>query len=333
MPFAINTAYTLPEILRSRAPDGSHMSMVDVLSANNPLLEEGYWEQANGDTTHETLRVVDEPTGTFVRYNEGTPNSAVSTVPVLEYLARLEDRLQIDIRALEKAPNPISYRREREAAHFRGLVKTFHKTIFAKDGYGVRAADLKQIDGLATRYNAVAAGSVVSNGGSGDELSSIWIIKHGVDGFQFLYPKSMDRTLKVDDLKIQPAYDASGNRYEVVMTRFAWEFGMNIADPRCVKRLANITAFGNNSFYQDGTNVLKGEEALIDLIEALPKGDTSNTVIYCGPTVMTQFRKRMNAKTNMYFTQETVWGRPMLTFQGIPIKRVDVLTQDESAVS
>jgi len=337
MAFAINSAYTLPEIMRSKAPDGSAMHVIDVLSQNVPMVEEGYWERANGDTTHEMLRAVTEPTGTLVRYNEGTPNSVATTVPISEPLCRIEDRLQIDTRILEKAPDPVGYRREREAMHSRGLIKTFHNVVFSKpDGgvYGDRGKDLKSIDGLGKRYGAVAAGSVKSNGGAvASSMASIWIVKHGPNGLMFTYPKTMSRTLTVTDMREQPAFDATGNRYEVVMTKFGWEFGLAITDPRAVKRLANITVSGIATDFggADGT-VVTAENSLIDLIEDLPMGDTSGVAIYVGPKVMASFRKRLNSKGNLFFTTEDVWGRKQLTFQGIPIIRVDTLAADEATV-
>ena len=334
MAFVINTAYTLPEIMRTKAPDGSHMAAVDVLSGKYPFIEEAYWERANGDTTHEFVQMVSEPTGSLVRYNEGTALSVATTKNVTEFMARLEDRMQIDVRILEKAPDPVKYRMEREAAHARGLIKTFHNIMFSKNSMGSRGADLKDIDGLGQRYKSLATDTVVGNGATGSgTLGSIWIIKHGPDAFFNIYPKSMQKILKQTDLGIQPAYDASGNRFEVVMTKFEWEFGLGIADPRSVKRLCNIAASGNNSFWEDGTNAAKGENNLIDLIETLPNGDLSNTAIYCGPKMMAQFRKRLNSKSNLYFTTEDVWGRPQLTFMGLPIIRVDNLGFDESTIS
>lgn len=343
MAFDIATEYTLPEVLRSKAPDGSHMVAIDVLSQPLPLIEEGVWVQANDETSHEFLRFASEPTGTMVGYNEGAPFEAATTVPVKEQIGRMESNLRIDIRILKKAPDPIRYRFEREQATFRGMMKRWEKIIFSKSltiaGSAVQQGDMtydvKTINGLGKRYGALATDSVVSNGASsGSDLGSIWIVKHGIDAFFFIYPRSASRTIEIDDLKEQVINDAAGNPYRVVMTNFGWEFGCGVADPRCVKRLCNIASSGNNSFWQDGTNVAKGEENLIDLIEALPGGgDLSGVVIYAGPKIVAQMRKRLNSKSNLYFTEETVWGRKMLTFQGIPIKRVDSLVNDESVIS
>jgi len=49
--------------------------------------------------------------------------------------------------------------------------------------------------------------------------------------------------------------------------------------------------------------------------------------------MMAQFRKRLNDKGNLYVTMDTVWGRPMLHFMGVPIIRVDTLTADETTIS
>jgi len=335
MVFDVATVYTLPEILKQKAPDGSYMNIVDVISGRYPLLEEGVWTQANGDLFHEMVQAAVEPTGVPVRYNEGTPLSASVTKTVQEPIMTLEDRLQIDTRILRDQTDVVGFRMQREAMHFRGMLKTFHKIVFAKGAnaagvpYGYMGSDMKQINGLSARYNALVADSVESAGGSGSTLSSIWIVKWGIDGVQFLYPRTASRTIEVEDMRIQPAYDASGNRFEVVMTKFAFRFGLGIADPRAVKRLANIPLTGAGSFNNDATC----EEKLIDLIEALPGGDTNGVVMYAGPKIMAQIRKRINSKSNMYFTEQNVWGRNMITFQDIPIVRVDTLEADESVIS
>lgn len=332
MAFDINSAYTLPEVLRAKAPDGSHMVAVDVLSMPLPLIEEGYWVQANDDTSHEFLRTSYEPTGTLVRLNEGAPYEAGTTVPVKEQIARLESNLRIDTRILKKAPDPVAYRREREAMHFRGMVKTFEKIMFnPAAATGDQTVNPKTVNGLWKRYGTLASGKVVSNGGSGG--ASIWAIKWGPEGAFFIYPKTASKTIEINDMREQKNYDANGYPYYAVETNFGWEFGLGVADERAVKRLCNIAASGNNSFFEDSTKASKGEEALIDLIESLPGGSTDGVALYAGPTVVAQMRKRLMNRSNIYFSTETIWGRPMLTFQGLPVIRVDNLTADEPTVS
>lgn len=338
--------FTLPAVLRHNAPDGSYMDAIDVLAGAWPLVEEGYWVQANDDTSHQFLRMSYEPVGSFVRYNEGTSTEAVGEVPVTEQLGRLESMLKVDSRILEKAKNPIRYRRDMEAAFVRGLVKTFTKTAFgtrdATSGpfYGNMGKDPKTVNGLTTRYNALTtAASPVDNvrslsGAGANVESSIWLVKHGPQGLFFLYPRTSSRLLEIRDLRENLARDANAKEFLAVYTRFAWEFGLGIADERNVQRLCNITTSGASTDFGAADNTsAQGENALIDMIERLPGGDTSGCVFYAGPAIMAAMRKRLNTKANMFFTVETVWGRPQLTFMGIPVVRCDALTANEAVVS
>jgi hypothetical protein len=339
------TEYTLPDVLRHKAPDGSYMGAIDVLSGIYPMVTEGYWLQANDDTSHEYARMAYEPTGTLVRYNEGTPFEAAATSTVREFLARMESMLRIDVRVLQKSPDPVRYRRDMEAAHMRGMIKKWNKIIMGvRDSssgpyYGDMGKDQKSVNGLTVRYNKLTtSASLVDNvrslgGSTANVQSSIWLVKHAPEGLFFAYPKTVSRALEVVDLREQLTYDASNNPFRAVMTQFAWEFGLGVGDDRNVQRLCNIATAQTAGSFGDDTDKEQGEKALIDMIERLPGGDTSGCVFYAGPVLMAALRKRLNSKANLYFTEETVWGRKMLTFMGIPFVRNDVLLPNEAVVS
>lgn len=330
----ISTEYTLAEVLRHNGPDGLPLHVVDVLAERLPMVEEGYWVQANDDTSHEFMRSNTQPSGTPTRYNEGAPYETGLDVPVKEDIMRLESNLRIDTRILDKARDPVGYRIERERRQTRGMVKSFHNILFSKP-YATRGTALpaKEVKGLGLRYNALdPTKNVVSLGGSGSGvLGSIWLIKHGLDGMFFIHPKTMDRTLQVKDMKVQKQTDANGNPWWAVETNFAWEFGFGIGDEYKVQRICNIAASGTGSFFDDGTTPQVGEYALIDAIERM--GGPEGVVIYAGPTVVGQIRKRLNDKSNMYWTMDTVWGRRLPMFMECPIITVETLAMDESTIS
>ena len=345
--FDIATEYTLPDVLRHKAPNGDYMPAIDVLSGKWPMMEEGYWVQANDNTSHEYVRMAYEPTGSLVRYNEGTAFESAATTVVREQLARLESMLRIDTRILKKAPDPVKYRRDMEAAHLRGMIKQWTKIVFGvrdtSSGpyYGDSGLDQKSIDGLENRYkNLTTSASLVDNvrslgGSTSDVQSSIWLIKWGPNGLFFAYPADVGNTLTSRDLKEQVVYDTNTvpRPYTAVLTNFAFEFGIGVGDERAVQRLANVaTAQTVGSFGRD-TDVTQGENAMIDMIERLPGGDPSGCVFYVGPPVMADVRKRLNSKSNMYFTTESVWGRPQITFMGVPVVRCDALQPNEKVVS
>lgn len=341
----IASEHTLHHVLAHNL-GGGYEQAVDVFSGKYPIVEEGYWMQANEETKHTHLRVTYEPSGGFVRYNEGTPFEASESLPIEEPLARMESMSRIDTRILEKSASPSAYRREQEAITLRGMIKRLNKTIFAtRDSasgpfYGSIARDPKTINGLTTRYNSLTtATSLVDNVrglgcATANVNSSIWLIKWGPDGVFLLYPKTASKTLQVKDLREQVVYDDSGNPYTAVITNFAMEFGLGVADDRAIQRLGNISTSGATTDFGGSDNTSdQGENAMIDMIERLPGGDPTGCVFYTGPMIMTAIRKRLNTKANMYFTEETVWGRPMLTFNGIPIRRVDALNPFEAVIS
>jgi hypothetical protein len=340
MSFTIATAHTLPEALRHKAPDGSYMWAYDALAKNKyPMIEEMYWEQANDDLAHEFLRNVTKPTGTLVQLEEGAPFEKSIDRAIREQICRIEGNMRMDVRSLEKAPSPSQFYREKQERYLQGMVQTVHETIFAKNSRGNMVANPKDINGLGTRFNTTAQANVRRiNGATGNvtSTSSAWLIKHGPDGLFGIFPKTASRSIQVNELGEQVVYDANNNPFRAVMTNFAWEFGMGIMDDSCVQRLAGIAASGDGSFFEvtsGNATTAFGERALIDMIEDLPGGNTDQCAFYVGPQLMGQFRKRLNEKNNMFFTMETVWGRPMLHFMEIPIIRVDTLTATEAITS
>ena len=334
MAFTIDTAHTLPEALRHRAPDGSYMWAYDALEkARLPFIEETYFEQANDDMAHEFLRNVTKPTGKLTALETGAPFETSKDRAVREQLCRIESNMRVAVATLEKSHKPSEFYREKEKRHLLGLSNTMHETIFSRNSRGNMGVNPLDINGLGVRY-AKLGDNVVSLGATtGTDLSSAWIVKHGPDGFFGLYPRSTGRGIKVKELGEQVVYDDDGNPFLAVMTNFCIEFGIGIMDDACVQRVCNIASSGNNSFFEDGTKVQKGEYALIDAIERLPGGSSDNAAIYVGPRLMAQFRKRLNDKSNVNFTMETVWGRPMLHFMEVPIIRLDTLKADESALT
>lgn len=329
MAFTIDTAHTLPEVLRHKAPDGSYMAAFDVLKKALPMIEETSWEQANEETSHTYLKTHSKPTGKLVGYNQGAPYEKAINRPAKEFLARIESNMRIDTRILEASRFPGQFMKEQELRFFEGLINTFHETLFSKNGRG-SAKNVQDISGLGERYGKLGD-NVVSLGAAGGH--SIWMIKHGPQGLSMLYPASAGKTIQINHYGPQLVNDDDGNPFRAEVVNFAMSFGMMIAQDNAIQRICNIAASGNNSFFEDGTNVNKGTRALIDAIERLPQGSTDQVAIYVGKEMMAQIRKRLDEKANMYFTKETVWGRPMITFMDIPVLRVDTLNGAEAQVS
>ncbi len=322
MPFTIDTSYTLSEVLKSYDPEGRLHHIIDVFSSKRPILEEAYWAQANGDTYHEMLRLASKPSGAFTRINEGYTKEGVATVPVKEQLAMIGSRFELDKRLADKQADPGAWRAQRSKLHIAGMIEAWNEKFWR----GSESTDVKEVNGILTRYNSLALDNV-HDSSTADVVGTYYpvvIVKWGEDGVNLLYAKGGKKTFWEDDRQIVDLEDDNGNPFPGYRSYFNFQYGIGVGDDRCVQRIANVDPSGikASSYF---------EEDLIAAINMLP--DQNNAAIYVGRQIMTGIQQRMNAKTNMYFTPDNVWGRTMPTFMGLPVIRDDSLSTAESAVS
>ena len=250
----------------------------------------------------------------------------MATVPVKEQLAELGSRFELDKRLLEVQRDPIAWRQERARLHIRGMLENFNRKFWV----GSQDDDPKEVDGLLTRFSDLSLDNVTDcSSWDGDTPSGTYyypvvVVKWGPEGVMMLYPQGGTTTFREDDRGLVDLIDSNDNTFPGYRSYFNLKYGIGVADDRCVQRMANVDV---RKISEDASF----EEDLIDTISRLPNLD--NTAIYCGRQVMAAIQKRMNAKANMYFTQDTVWGRTMPTFQGLPIIRDDSLSTAETTVS
>jgi hypothetical protein len=109
--------------------------------------------------------------------------------------------------------------------------------------------------------------------------------------------------------------------------------GIQIADERCVQRIANINpvALSSNDF---------DENIFIQAKNWLPRGgESTGTVIFVNRALKTQIDIRAcNQKINVYFTPPgdgsmDIWGRPVTRFQGIPIYVAEKILSTETVIT
>jgi len=314
-----NSEHTLIEVVKRHDPDGKMARIVDILSKKNPLLEEGYWEEANDFTSHVFTQVLTEPVGTVSRENEGVAYETSTTRQVREELCMLESYNRIDVRILRRVRNAEEYRRENNKIHLRGLAKTFHALTL----YG-NLTDPKEPRGWATRYNNnTTYGNVnLQLAGGANNVTSIWVVKWGLDGVYFAYPRGGKKFIEEEDLGKQLIHDNNSKPYTAVVSHFIIQFGVCVADDRCIQRIANVEMSGNYSFNAD---------QLITALNRLP--DLDNVVIYVNKNIKNRMDIAAQNKTNVNYTKETVWGVPTTMFQQIPVRPMEALLQNETVVA
>jgi hypothetical protein len=318
------TYNTLYELKNAHDPSGNLAKIVDILWATNSVLRDAYWEEANDITSHVYAQTVVEPTGEFGVINKGVAYEDGITTQVREHIGMLESYSKIDERLLKRARNKDAYRAQRNAMTLRGMTKKFHDEFF----YGTTVGAPEGVDGIATRINGLSdwPNSTKSAGGSGNDNTSIYVIKWGPEGVFLVYPRGDgggQRMIEEKDMGLQKVTDTNGVYY-AWETHFMLNFGLCIADPRAIQRYCNLEVTGSTNIFD--------EDHLIEVLNRME--DMENVVIYCNRTVKTQMDIALKDKNNVNFSVDEAWGKPgVLHFKGVPVRLCDQIVDTEDTVS
>jgi len=208
----------------------------------------------------------------------------------------------------------------------------FSSTLF----YGNEGTEPEAFTGFAPRFNDTSAANgenIVSGGGSGSDNNSIWLVAWGPNTCHGIYPKGSRAGLYMEDkgnVTIENI-DGSNGRMEAYRTHYRWDCGITVRDWRYVVRIPNVDL-------SDLTKNASAGADLIDLmtqgIEQLPSLTLGKPVFYVSRKIKSFLRRQiMNKVANSTLTMDQVAGKMVTMFDGIPVKRVDALAANESAVS
>jgi hypothetical protein len=317
----LNTQFTLIELAK-RTNNQDVLEIANVLSKNNDLLQDALYVEANQKLSHIGTKVTALPTGTFRRANEGVTPSTASTRQHAEPICRVEDFSDIDEAILDlEGDKKKAVRSEEDKLHIEGIGQSIATAIV----YGNLSTDPEKIDGLATRYDALADANVLGAGGSGGDTTSLWIIEWGTRACHLIYPKGSNVGLSFEDkgkVRTNPSSTTVMYAYE---TQFVAQFGLFVHDDRCVQRIANIETSGADNTLDD--------DQIIEALNYMPTaGGNGNTVIYVNRTLKTQFDILAKDKTNVNYTPDNAFGVPVTRFRGLPIRMLEAILNTEDAV-
>ena len=340
---SLGSDLTIAELARREDPDGKLAQLVDVLSQENKILEDITWIECNNGTYHEDTRTAVEPTGEERAYDQGVSKEAGITEKVTEPTCMLNGISEVDVSKIKHSPDQGAARLQEDGFFLRGMTKTLVSRLFD----GSRATDQRRINGINSRtdYNTLQTTEtrVFDNAGGNcadaATFTSIYIIQWGYKKVNLIYPRNDpngggELPIKMEDFGksiINQSGTSETKKYPAWQTWFGADFGMFINDPRCIKRIANIATSSI-----DGVNYFGfHENALIDAVTQL-EYNGEGAVMYVNRTIYAQMWKRANEKGNAFFTQdanEGPFGMPVIRFQGIPIKRVDQITNTQADVT
>ena len=334
----LNTgALTLADWAKRLDPDGKVPVVAELLSQSNEILEDAVFMEGNLPTGHRVTIRTGLPTIYWRSLNQGIPNSKSTTAQVDESCGILEARSEIDIDLAELNGNTNEFRLSEDRAFIEGMNQTQAGTMF----YGNPATDPRQYLGLAARYGAISgagnAQNIIDAGGLLTNNTSIWLVVWGDSTVFCPFPKASRAGLLQEDLGVQTIFgtDGLGNstRFQALATRYQWKNGLAVKDWRYVVRIANINVAN-----------LVANTAAADIIalmsralDRIPNMGMGRPAFYMNRTVFSMLRLQALQKSNYALSIETglnQFGNPSkwLSFEGVPLRRVDQLLTTESRV-
>lgn len=324
---------TINDLVREKHPDGTFMQAAPVLTQKNPLLGILPWRPANQGSSH--LSTVDGalPAAALRAFNEVVQATKGASVQVVDRLAMIENWSEVDADLLEVegGDDPAAYRANEARRHIAAISHEWAENFF----YGNAAANPKEFTGLSIRYSDPTAANgrnVIDMGGTGGDNASIWFlnVKHP-DGISLIHPKSSKSMgiARRDFGKVAAeTHGSQTGNIEKFKEKFSLKVGMTSKDWRLNARVASIDI----SNLRDRTNDADLFEGMTYAYHALEELD--GVVLACNRTIAAwldlQAQERVQGSGGL--TYETVDGRPMLHYRGMPIYVTDALTNSEAAV-
>lgn len=320
--------YTLLEMAKNIAPDGSQMRIAKTMAKAIPLILDMPWYPSNDIWTHKSLRQAKESAGSWRGINEYVASGITLTDEQMDVIGIIEDFATYDKLWIDRQPDPTMARNGRALMHIQGMSKEICSAFL----YGNHKVSPKKPHGIAPRVASLGR-YVIGCGGTGNDTTSIYVITWGEGKVYGVYPKHGESPggeflLKHTDMGVRVDVNSSGNKLIVYEDNFKFEGGLVVENPMCLGRVANIETAGVVNLFD--------KDKLIELIGNMEIDE--NTVIYANETILTQMRIQLSDKQNIYYTPGKgagLFGEPVMFFDGIPIRKIDssILLNTESAIS
>ena len=328
-----STALTLADWAKRLDPDGNVPRVVEMLAQKNEILDDMLFVEGNLPTGHRTTVRTGLPAVAWRKLNYGVPQSKSTTVTVDDTCGMLEARGQVDCKLAKLNGNTAAFRLSENSAFMEAMNQEMASTMFYND----TDINPERPLGLAPRFSDIGAGApanamnIIDAGGVGSDNTSICFVAWGSETVHGIFPKGSKAGINHQDLGEGDAFDADGNRFRAYMDLWQWDTGLCVRDWRYVSRICNIDV------PLIRTDIASMKALLLNLIDAEERIQDLNTgrvAIYCNRTIRAALRKAIVEKiAASTLTEETVGGKRVTMWNGIPIRICDKLLLTEAVVA
>ncbi len=306
--------------------------IIEMLSQMNEVYDDAVITEANELTGHVTTVRTGIPEPTWRKIYGGVQPTKSTTAKIREGCGMMEDYSEIDKALAELNGNSAAWRLSEDLAKLEGFGQKIARYSF----YGNEAAEPEGFTGFAPRYNSLGAMNaeniLLETGIAGSSCTSIWLAVWGPNTAHYIFPKGSKAGVQTVDKGVVTIenVDGLGGRMEALRQHYRQDIGLVLRDWRYVVRiqlrLANVTKTG-------ATGPVIGD-MMAKALRRIPNLNSGRAAFYMNRDSMDAFDLQQNAHPQLRFTtQESAQGKFVTTFRGVPVRRVDQLMNNETAVS
>lgn len=329
-----NTVLTLADWAKRIDEGGKVDTVVEMLNQQNPVLDDMLWREGNLPTGHRTTVRTGLPTVTARLLNGGVTPSKSTTSQFDEQCAMFEAISEVDVELAKLNGDEAAFRMSEASAFIEAMNQKMVSTLF----YGNAGVNPEEFTGLANRYNSLSganAQNILSAGSvTGGDGTSIWLVGWGENAIHGIFPKGSQAGIMHEDMGEQLIQVATGigtSRMKAFVDRWQWKAGIAVRDWRYGVRIPNIDVSALLADTAGAT--IKLVEYMARAIDRLPSLGGVRPAFYMNRTVYSILKiQAMNKSVNALSLSQGL-NQFDLTFEGIPIKKVDGILSTESAVA
>lgn len=323
---------TLLDLATLTDPNGRIQAVIEILNQQNEILDDMGWQEGNLITGNRTTVRVGLPAPTWRKLYGGVQPNKGATAQITDSVGMLEAYAEVDKALADLNGNTNEFRLKEDMAHIEGINQTLATALF----YSNEAVTPEAFTGFAPRFNSLSAANaenIIDAGGTGTDNSSIWLVVWGPNTSYGIIPKGSKAGMQVEDkgqVTIENV-DGAGGRMEAYRTHYRFDAGLTVRDWRYVVRIANIDKSDLTKNAATGADIT---DLMVQAIEMIPNINAGRAVFYVPRRIRSFLRRQLVAKVvNSTLTMESVAGRAVVAFDGIPVRRVDALAADEARVT
>jgi hypothetical protein len=329
----LNATYpSLIDVAKRMDPDGKAAVIAELLSQTNSLLEDMPFFEGNLPTGHRCTVRTGLPAAAWRKLNGGVAPSKSTTAQIDERVGMLEAFGECDKDLAEMSGNVGAFRMSEANAFIEAMNQEMAQTVI----YGDHTSAPEEFLGLAPRYAAISGATNALNIVNGDATSgdtvctSVWLNVWGANTVHGIYPKGSKAGLIHEDLGLETKENAggvTGSLARVYRDHWQWKCGIALKDWRYVVRIANVKTTALTKTGTTGSDLI---DLMAQALDVPPSLSAGRPVFYCNRLVHSYLRRQIGNKSNVWLSMDQVGGKPVMSFGGVPIRRLDQITNAET---